>query len=385
MRSWHYFLTLLGVAVLLTLTPARTFAADFREGGSVSIPAGQTVNDDLYIFGGTLSIQGKVNGDVVTSGGTITVNGPVTGDLITAGGTVNVSSKVDGSVRAAGGTVTINGPVGQDVLFAGGTLNIGPNARVGRDLLIGSGSATVTGPITRNIRAGSGDLTLSGPVGGDVHANVGSLQLTSGAVVKGRLSYTSEQAAVVEPGAKVQSIQRQIPRDAGGPVNRTNNFVVPWLRRLVGLLLLGLGFVLVFPGFSRRTAGTLGGSPWASLGLGFALLLVVPIVALILFIVGLFIGGWWLAVIMLTAYATALLLGVVVAGLFLGGWVLGRAGWSRGHITLALLLGVVLLMLVGLVPYVGGLVFFLATLFGLGALALAFMHARREPAMTTAA
>jgi hypothetical protein len=56
-------------------------------------------------------------------------------------------------------------------------------------------------------------------------------------------------------------------------------------------VILGLLFILLAPRFGRRTVGTLGGSPWASLGLGIGLLICVPIAALLVFVVGLFVGG----------------------------------------------------------------------------------------------
>lgn len=125
---------LVGLILLLVLVPtgARAAAADTRQGDVVTVGAGQTINDDLYAFGGTVDIQGRVNGDVVASGGTVTVQGTVTGDLLAAGGTTTVRGQVGGTVRAAGGTVTVDGPVGKDVIVAGGTVLLGPAARVGR-------------------------------------------------------------------------------------------------------------------------------------------------------------------------------------------------------------------------------------------------------------
>jgi hypothetical protein len=51
-----------------------------------------------------------------------------------------------GSIRAAGGTLRVTGQVAEDVVLAGGTLELAPEATVGRDLVLGGGSAT-DGPI----------------------------------------------------------------------------------------------------------------------------------------------------------------------------------------------------------------------------------------------
>ena len=363
---------LMGLALLMALAPTQTFAAEPLQGNNVTVSRNQVINDDLYAFGGTVTIQGRVNGDVVALGGTVTVNGPVSGDLLIGGGTVNVSGRVGRSVRATGGTVTIDAPVGTDVAVAGGTVTLGSGARVGRDVLANAGATTVDGRVGRNVRVGGG-----------------TLRLDDGAVVGGNLIYTSNQQAAIATGATVRgTIQRYEPQRMGvwpaaGLFGRTGDSVVGWLRTLIGLFVLGLLFILLAPRFGRRTVGTLGGSPWASLGLGIALLICVPIAALIVFVVGLFVGGWWLALILLALYGIALVLSVAVTGLFLGRWILERVGRGPVPLVWALLLGLVLLLLVSLVPLAGGLVIAVAMFCGLGALALTAVRSSGTPPATT--
>src|SRR5437870_3223111 len=74
-------------------------AAEVRPGDRVVVGANETIDDDLYAFGGTVTVLGRVNGDVIAAGGTITIAGPVAGDVSAAGGTIQVSGDVKGSVR----------------------------------------------------------------------------------------------------------------------------------------------------------------------------------------------------------------------------------------------------------------------------------------------
>src|SRR5919201_2031469 len=131
-------LTVLLVLVAV-LVPGSASAAELRQGDRVVVAPGETVNDDLYVFGGSVSVQGTVNGDVVFLGGTSTVSGLITGDLLVLGGTTTITGDVRGSVRAAGGTVNIAGRVDRDVALGAGTLDVAPSARLGRDLLAAVG------------------------------------------------------------------------------------------------------------------------------------------------------------------------------------------------------------------------------------------------------
>src|SRR5437868_10351190 len=127
-RQRRWFAALGGsvvVGALFAWLPLQAAAADLRQGPSITVGAGQTINDDIYAAGGTISIDGNVNGSVIAAGGTITISGTVSRDVMIAGGTVNVSGKGGGSIRAAGGKLTLNAPVEQDVVVTGGTVDIG--------------------------------------------------------------------------------------------------------------------------------------------------------------------------------------------------------------------------------------------------------------------
>jgi cytoskeletal protein CcmA (bactofilin family) len=377
--------TALGLTVLFLLTaPLTALAAEVRQGQDLAVPSSETVNDDLYIFAGKIDVEGTVNGSALVFGGTITVGGTVTRDLMASGGNINVTGDVKGSIRMAGGTLTLNGPVGEDVVIAGGTITLGEKAQVGRDLLVAGGTVIVNGPIGRKILAGSGELTLRGPVGGDVQAYTDRLRLENGAVIQGSLTYWSNNEAVITSGAKVQGrIERREPEGR----NRTPGPVMAflgWLKALIGLLALGLILLLVFPGLSSRAAATLRGSPGASLGLGAALLVGIPLVALIVFIVGLFVGGWWIGLLAIAGYILALIVGYLVSGLLAGQWILQQLKQPAVHPAWPLVVGVLALSVIGLAPIVGWIINLVAVVVGLGALALALARNRRPPATTTA-
>jgi cytoskeletal protein CcmA (bactofilin family) len=373
---------LLVLLVLLTLAPGPAFAADLRQGSTVTIGPSETLKDDLYAAASTIDVSGTVDGSVIASGGNITVSGTITRDLIVAGGTVTVAGNVRGSIRAFMGTLVLNGNVGEDLVVLGGTIDIGRSAKVGRDLVVAGGTATLGGSIGRKVLASVDALTIRGPVGGDVQATANTLRLEDGAAVTGNLVYSSDNQAFIAPGAKVEGKVTRNPLDGrlqrrAGPAERLGDALVGWIRAMVGLFALGLVLLLLFPGFSTSTVKTFTSSPWINLGVGFALLIGIPFVALIGFVVGLFVGGWWLALIAVGLYVVALAVAYVLAALFVGQRGLDLAGRRGVHPLLALLAGLVVLTLVGLIPILGGLITLAACVFGLGGLAITLAKARQ--------
>ena len=362
------------VGAFLVLLPVQAAAADVRAGsGDQTIGTNATINDDLYIFGNSVSVDGTVNGSVIAAAGTVTVAGHVTHDVVVAGGTVDINGPVDGSVRVAGGTVTINGAVAGDVVAAGGTVTVNSDAAIGRDLLFGAGQATVSAPVARNVMLGSGTVTIDNTVGGNVTGTVDKLTLGSGAKVSGYLDYTSQNTAVIDSGATVGgSVTRHTPTSTAPnfwPANPVFGFI-GWLQGWVGISILGLLLFLLFPGFGAKAVEALQHRPGASVGYGAAILVVTPIVGIIAFVAGVIVGGWWLALLLMPAYILALALGYVVTGDFIGRWTAHQFGWTL-HPALVVVGGLFVLSIVSAIPYVGSIVGFLAVLFGLGALAIA--------------
>lgn len=365
-------LRLLALAgALLLLVPVRAAAADLRGQNDATIGAGQTITDDLYLFGNTVAMEGTVEGDLVAAGGTVNISGHVMRDLTVAGGTINISGPVAGSVRIAGGNVSITGPVTGDVLVAGGTLTLGSEAAVGRDLLLAAGTATVAAPVHRNVKFGTGTVTLENTVGGNVTGSVDKLTLANGAKIAGLLDYTSKNAATIDAGATVAGgVTRHTPAAATTSPGGAGLGFIGWLRGLIGISLLGLLLVLLFPGFGAKAVEALEHRTGASLGFGAAILIITPIVGIIAFIVGLIIGGWWLALLLFPAYILALALGYVVSGLLIGRWAANRFNWKL-HPAWIVLAGLFTLAVVGLIPVLGAIVSFAAVILGLGALMIA--------------
>jgi len=365
------------VALILALTPVPAAAADIRQ-GDVTIGTTETIEDDLYAFGGNIAINGTIHGDLIAAGNNISVDGTVTGDVIAAGQSVVIRGQVGGSVRAAGGTIVLDGKVTNDLLAGGNELTILSNGRVGRDAIIAATNATISGQIGRDLQAGSTNVKIDGGVGGNVLATVDKLQLTDRATIGGNLKYTSKNDAQIANASSVKgSIERQTPANDRAPlVTGPAALVIEWLKGLIGLLILGILVVFFFPGFSRRAGEALVRSPWLTLGIGALVLIGLPILSILFFAVGALIGGGWIGFVVLAMFGVVLALGIPVAAVGVGGALL-RIAHRPVPVWLALIIGLIVLLLVALIPILGGLVIFCALLFGMGATTMAVVGNRR--------
>ena len=375
------------VLLFLGLTPSPAAAADIRR-GDVTIGSSETIEDDLYAFGGLIAINGTIHGDLVAIGQFITIDGTVTGDVIAAAQGIAIRGQVGGTVRAAAGGsviptgfgsgVVLDGKVANDLVVAGDEVTILSNGRVGRDAIIGAANATIAGQIGRDLQAGGTNVKIDGSIGGNVTATVDRLQITDRGTVGGSLTYTSKNEAQIVNASSVKgSSVRQSPDNGRAPLfSGTAALVVEWLKGLIGLLILGILVVFFFPGFARRAGEALVRSPWLTLGIGALVLIGLPILSVIFFAVGGLIGGWWIGFVVLALFGVALALSIPVAAVGIGGALL-RVARRPVPVWFALLIGLIVLLLVALIPILGGLVIFCALLFGMGATTMAVIGNRR--------
>jgi cytoskeletal protein CcmA (bactofilin family) len=157
------------VLLLALLAPAAAQLADegraggkFRTGDSVDIAAGETFDGNLYVFAGTVDVDGTVDGDLLVGGGQISIDGTVTGDVTVAGGELTVDGEVLGDIRFAGGQLRVKGPVGGDVAVVGGNVEL--DGDVDADVLFAAGQVNIKGDVAGQIYGGAGDYERTGTV-----------------------------------------------------------------------------------------------------------------------------------------------------------------------------------------------------------------------------
>ncbi len=83
-------------------------------GGSLVIKNGATVEGDVSVFGGTATIDGDIEGDVAIFGGIVDLNGAIDGDMVVFGGSLGAGSEaeIDGECVLVGGSLSGEGASG---------------------------------------------------------------------------------------------------------------------------------------------------------------------------------------------------------------------------------------------------------------------------------
>jgi cytoskeletal protein CcmA (bactofilin family) len=363
-------------ALLFALAlPQGASAADVRRGRAVLISAGEVVHNDLIVAGPSVKIDGTVDGDLIVFTRTLTVTGHITGDVIGFAGEIVIDGNVDGNVRVFSHSVTLQGAIGKNVTAFANSVDLASKANVGGGMIVFAGDADLDGKMQRDLLGMIGRTDLDGVIGGQAWIRGGNFTVGSTAEIRGPATFEGPQQPVVESGAKLAGpIQTEITQDVRRNRRSTARVVFRAISSYAAALVVGILLLVIFPGFFRETlraAGSIG----LPIGIG-ALALVTSVFLLILGILLLFVGvGAGLAGAM--AYAPIFYVAQVFVGAWLGNKVMGEPPAVTNAVIGRVAVGLLILHVARLIPFLGGLVGFAVLLWGTGAVLLGFHRMSR--------
>ena len=250
-----------------------------------------------------------------------------------------------------------------------------PEGRQVGDLVVFHGSSTVGGTVDGSLTAFDAPVTISGRVNGDVVVFNGRVELTGGANVTGDV--VSQDDPIVASGATIGGTTRRVQTNVNWDGFDWAGRLAWWLAVSLSTLLIGLALVWLIGRGATRIADTGRTRIGPSIGWGLLAFFGLPILAVIALVT---IVGIPLGLGVLAALALIYTLGYSATAWIIGRRIL-RAGTSW---VVAFLLGWAILRVLALIPIVGGLSWFAAVVFGLGALTVTIWRARSTGQATPA-
>lgn len=279
-------------------------------------------------------------------------------------------------------------PTGPGVSIGGGTTVKAGGAFATE---VDAGGNAFTGAITANRGAWSAraGVTGGGPVSARGVASGPSPVLIDATIqifhlpisVRGtpgtdlNVSVGTPSSTVLDQARPVASVHPSVVL-ADSPAQVAGQIVESFIRTTVAFTLVGWLLLIIAPGLRARSNTAMQSSPFfRRLGLGAILALDVPLAALLLAILGVPFGLWWIGLVALAIFVAVAVAGYAFTGFQIGVLLLGRSDGVRSSWLLEVPVGVALLVLAGQIPYVGAIVSIVAVIYGIGSM----LYAPAEP------
>ncbi len=368
----------MGMLGLAILAPSPARAAQTVHGNpSYTLPAGQEIKTDLFVAGDHVLIDGTVDGDLIVWAHEIEVNGQIKGDIIAFTQELRMNGTVDGNVRAFAQSTVLTGTVGKNLMGFVQSLEVDEKSSVGGSATLFSRDVQLNGPIKGDLLAMAGTMELDGPIGGNVKVRGDDMRIGSTAQIAGRTEFEGPKQPQIAPGAKLASPVEMIMRKPA-PTYSTWSYYWHQTLRWGAAFLLGLVLFLVAPVIfldASNAANKVG----LSMGIGLLFLVGIPVAAIIacVTIVGLGVG-----IVTLLIYLVAVYMSQVFVGEWLGEKLLG-VGVGIGPVLARLALGLAILRVIRVIPFLGPLSMWVVIVWGLGAYVLT-VHKRMRHQVATA-
>ncbi len=386
--------------VLLLSTYCFVSASIFIKTQNKSFPADTTFDDDLYLAGNSVRFESQINGDLIGVCRYLVYSGQSQGNINLAAQQINVIGPVSGSIRAFAQSVEINSTIGRNLIAFAQSINIGPATDIGRDASLFGGQITFEGTVRGDMRADCERLKISGVVDGNLKINAVDFEISPNSVINGDLIYKSPTEAKIPAGTVVRGETKWIklePEERAEKyhafrsitalvigfmiINIISSLIIFLLYILIGntviiplmyLSLIACGLIILGLNKNKATkcVAIMRERPWVSLGLGFVIILILPLaigVAMITLI------GIPMAVLILFGSGIALFIGAVYTALYIGSFLCKLVGIKKQEPSIVcLVIGIIVLATLSLIPVLGFLIIALALMFGLGSTVLSF-------------
>lgn len=341
---------------------------------SYVLEEGETHHGDLYLFSGRVVIDGTLDGNLVFVGKELEINGAVTGNIVAAARSVTLNGEVGDTAWVFGQALDLNGSVGGDLVAYCKSVAIAPGARVEGDATACGAEVQIAGEIVRDLESTGGMIVMQGWVGGDAELKADVVKIDPGARIEGDLDYVSRHRAEFDQLAVVGGEVYWAPGDHDVRVT-TDVVGGGWIFCLLTAIIVGLASIALF---SRQVPGIVslaGQDGLRCAGVGFITSVVVPVALALACILIITIP---LVIIAFMVFGLLVYLAKVPVAVWAGHWILGRFGRPQASAYVALLVGMPVLYLLFLIPYLGRIAWFACLFVGLGAIVLHVMEMRRQ-------
>lgn len=316
-------------------------------------------------------------GSAFLAGSDVRANANVDGILFAAGYHVEQTSASEYAFLA-GQTVRFDGAAENDLFAAGYDVTL--NGAVARDVYAAGNAVRVPGVVGRRLYISASTVQISGWVGGDVYLNAETIEITPSAVIGGTLHYNSSAKTVsAEPEVYEHAeVYEDKSESTPSPAKKLGSKVVDRVLSFAGVVALAFVLLWLTPLWDRLDK-KYSGAPFAkfatAFGIGFAVLLGVPVMFVILLITRV---GVRLAFVLLLPYIAAIAAAPVIFGFFIGKLFWRGLCKRRACFAAELPIGIALWAIASCIPVLSFVTAFVTVPLGLGVITLLLGRGKKK-------
>lgn len=365
-------ITLILVMILSLTMPLVSFAEETAENNIMPINETETTAEnqvttptedsfkksDIYLIGDNITIDYIVDGNLFVIADTVTINSQIGGDAFICANNLTVSEQgyVFSNLFAIGNNIEVKGVV-YDLYSISDNLLI--SGYVYRDTRVTSKSVNIAGTVGRNAFIDCGTLAFAVP------STEEGATVTSQGIVGGNLEYSSKNEIEIPEGS-VKGEVKFTEETITNP-NTIQDYLLSLGSITVTAILIWLLCLWLTPKFLGKTSNLIAKKTLKVIGLGIITPIILIVTSILLIALGL------TSTFGLLLLSTLFILIAISTSIFIitiNNLVCNKLNITKNIRVFGMLVATsIVLWLIGLIPYVGGIVGFVGVIIGMGIIA----------------
>lgn len=310
------------------------------------------------------SVKFKMGHNFILTGNNLTSEASnKSGFVLAAGNNLSLRTTAEYSVLL-GNTINFAGETVRDLYIAGNAITLAPGAKIGRDVFVAGNTLNVDTDIMGDLAVTADTVVLRDTkIAGNLNLSVARIEVIGKVEVAGAFVYNDNAEVTGLDKLKAGSTEAYHVEE----IDQTTIMVAQLYSKIMSFAALFLVMALICAFYPRlhekfeaeATAKRFG----TNLAVGLGILIAVPVVAIFAFFT---LIAAPLGIIALAIYLIAIYLAQGFAGIWLGHAIIEKLCKGKGNIFLEALLGLFILYVCSVIPYLGIATGFLGLLLGLG-------------------
>ena len=315
------------------------------------------LNSDVYMGQKDVVIDNAVNGNVFVAGSNVTIKGEIVGDLFVMADTLIIedTAVVYSNIFAFVNKFIMKGSA-YDIYAYGGTFELANSGYIYRDLKLYGANISLNGIVKKDVYITASNITFP--------ENAKNL-------IGGNLHYTSNQEITIPEGAILGEV-KYTPAIKATPT--VEQIVSSYIMKFVCTILYALVVILLAtfyaPKFIEKANYTLMKRPFIGTGIGILAIVLIPIFALFLMVIG-FLS--YIGIALFAIYGLILSITLPIFSMVIAKSIEKKLKTpSKGKFILFSILSAIVLWILQIVPYIGGYISLFIFVLGLGTFLFSF-------------
>lgn len=317
----------------------------------------------LFQADNNLKLSGDFDGTSFFAGNNIILNSNIKGISFVAGNDLNLSDITEYGMYV-GNTIEINGNIANDLFVIGNVITINKDAIIGRDSYMMASEVNIFGNINRNVYISSESINIDNvTINGNLMVLAENISFGDNVNITGTFKYNNDAKIF---GMNNTTFGMTQIYDNVYDNNKENDSIFGTIIfKLFSTLLIGLFICLIFPNILNKIDkqnfninDCLG-----KIGKGLLFMIIAPFTFIILLIS---IVGIKLSLIGIGVYTLIMCLANVFTSYFIGNLIYKNTFKAKHNMYLSMIIGIVFIILLTYIPYIGWLIGFLSILLGIG-------------------